>query len=427
MALPTVDVPTAALAVLQFINAFVPPARREIEFGMNRIHPNQVPTVSDAIDLRRKGLLSEAIFNEYLLRQGWNVDKSTKFWEASRTRLPADALVLLNWRGEITDKQFTSQMFILGYTEETANLFKQSLEFYPSPIDLVNWQAKEVFEPDAIEKYGLDNEFELIEKEAFYKAGMSDEQIRNFWRAHWQHPSLQMIYSMLHRGLLTKEDVYEYYRLVEIPPYWREKLTELSYPPYTRVDTRRMYEMGVLTKEQVMRNYLDLGYDEEKATKMTEFTTVYSAQKDKDLTRSQIEKAYEYGIITQESTIELLIKLGYDQEESLFILGIKAYSIMQDELDDKVATIKTRFRRGLITQEIAISELDKLEISPIFRDKTVAEILRVKQTEFQLPNKTDLAKMYQGKIIDKKQFNDYMERIGFQTDEINLYLELFKL
>lgn len=417
----------ALVGVAFYLQSFVPPLQRESTYFLNRILPNLSPGVADAIDLRTKGLIGENTFLEYFLKQGYNSTVAKRFWESSRAKIGTEALLVLYWRGNITKDVYLKRMDYFGFSKEEAEMFDQSRKFYPSPTDLVMWQAKEVFEPDAIKKYGLDDEYDLIEKEAFYKAGMDEQQIRNYWRAHWQHPSLSMVYNLLHRGLITQEDVFEYYRLVEIPPYWRDKLTTMSYPPYTRVDTRRMYEMGVLTEEQVLRNYLDLGYDEEKAANMTQFTVAYSTQANKDLTKSQIEKAYEYGILTQEKTIELLQNLGYSEEEALFVLGLKAYAIMQDELDDKVSTIKTRFRRGLITQEQALSELDKLEISPVFRDKTIAEILRVKQTEFQLPTKADIAKFFVNGLINEEQYRDYMDRLGFQESEIDLYLASFKL
>lgn len=427
MPIPIAAIGGALIGVAFFLQSFVPPLQRETTYALNRIFPNLSPGIADAIDLRTKGIIGENVFLEYFLRQGYTPTIANRFWESSRAKIGAEAVLVLYWRGKVTEGVFLERMSYFGFSKDEAEVFNESRKFYPSPTDLVNWQAKEVFEPDAIKKYGLDNEYELIDKEAFYKAGMDDEQIRNYWRAHWQHPSLNMIYSLLHRGLITQDDVYEYYRLVEIPPYWRDKLTTMSYPPYTRVDTRRMYEMGVLTEEQVLRNYLDLGYDDEKAANMTQFTVAYSTQKDKDLTKSQIEKAYEYGILTESKTIELLQNLGYNEEEALFVLGLKAYAIMQDELDDKVSTIKTRFRRGLITQEQALSELDRLEISPVFRDKTIAEILRVKQTEFQLPTKADIGKFFVSKLIDEDQYKDYMGRLGFQEAEIELYLKSFKL
>ncbi len=427
MPIPIAAIGGLLLSGAFILQGFIPPVQRETTYILNKLLPNALPAVREAIDLRHRGLIGEKAYMEYLRSAGFNEIRANRYWEASHAILSADALLTLLWRQEITKEQYNERMQQLGYKEEEAADFDKARQFYPSPTDLVMWQAKEVFEPDAVKKYGLDNEFELINKEAFYKAGMSDEQIKNYWRAHWQHPSLNMVYELFHRGLLNKQDVYEYYRLVEIPPYWREKLTAVSHPPYTRVDTRRMYEMGVLTEEQVLRNYMDLGYDEEKAANMTEFTVKYSTQKDRDLTRTQIEKAYEYGIITPEVAIDYLKGLGYDDKESLFILSLKSYALMEDELDDKVSTIKTQFRRGLITEAQALSGLDKLEISPVFRDKTIAEILRVKQTEFQLPSKADIANWFIAGIIDEPQFISYMDRLGFQESEILLYLESFKV
>ncbi|MBA7693831.1 hypothetical protein ES703_102420 [subsurface metagenome] len=328
----------------------------------------------------------------------------------------------MNWRKELTDEQFNAEMLKHGYSKEIALQFKSSRLFYPSPTDLVMWQAREVFEPDAIEKYGLRDEFEKVDLEAFSKAGMTENQALNYWLAHWQHPSLSMVFELQHRGLLTEADVYEYYRLVEIPPYWREKLTKISYKPYTRVDVRRMYSTGVLGREDVKRSYLDLGYDNEKAEKMTEFTIASTETKERDLSRTMIERGYEIGLINQEEALSLIQELGYDEQEALIVLALKHYTIMQDELDDKIATIKSRYRRGFLSQTEAIMALDKLEISATYRDRVIAEIQRVKQTEFKLPSKEDLLGFHKKKIIDDSQFIHYMDRLGYQEPEINLYL-----
>jgi hypothetical protein len=123
----------------------------------------------------------------------------------------------------------------------------------------------------------------------------------------------------------------------------------------------------------------------------------------------------------------MLNDLGYDDFEAGLILTLKLYALAQDELDDKVATIQTMFRRGLIEQAEAIAELDKLEISAVYRDKVVAGILRSKQKEFQLPSKSDLISFYTNEIIDEEQFQNYMNRLGFRDTEITFYVESLKL
>lgn len=406
--------------------AFVPPIKRHMDYFFNEAWPNRYPPAIDAVDLRRKGYIDGETYVKYMEAEGFDSHLATKIWLSQKVILGAEELLVLHWRGELSEEAYLAEMAKNGYREETAKNFLKTRLFYPSPSDLVSWQAKEVFEPDAIEKYQLDDEFELINKEAFYKAGMNDEQILNYWRAHWQHPSLTMIYELLHRGLLTAEDVYEYYRLVEIPPYWREKLTAVSYLPYTRVDTRRMYAFGVLDREGVKRSYLDQGYDEEKAENLTEFTVLEATNEDKELTRTIIEKGYTTGILSAEEAATQLIEIGYDLAETALILALKEYDIQSSIIDDKVATIKTQYRRGLVSQEQAIEKLDALNLNATYRDKVIAEIQREKTTEYQLPTKADLVRFLDLGLIDLTQFAEYLERLGYRKEDIKLYVESYK-
>ncbi|GAI57740.1 unnamed protein product, partial [marine sediment metagenome] len=78
------------------------------------------------------------------------------------------------WFGELSDQGF-------GSDEQEA--IKALSQLLPSPQDLVTWQAREVFEPEMIEKYGLLDEVDLLQRDLFYKVGMSDEMIENYWKA----------------------------------------------------------------------------------------------------------------------------------------------------------------------------------------------------------------------------------------------------
>ena len=60
--------------------------------------------------------------------------------------------LLLKWRGYISDKDYYDRMQKLGYDRLQADKFEQSNFYYPSPTDLVSWQAREVFEPDMVKK-----------------------------------------------------------------------------------------------------------------------------------------------------------------------------------------------------------------------------------------------------------------------------------
>jgi hypothetical protein len=350
--------------------------------------------------------------------------------------LPPDVgtLIRLRQRQEIDDATYKRELEKSGIGAEAADYIITSAEFYPTPSDLVMWQAREVYEPDAVAKYGLDAELDNVEQEPFAKAGVTPEQVRNFWRAHWQHPSYQQVTEMLHRDIISDvadrdtvtpgtpawealrakeiEDLYEWYRLVEVPPYWRQKLTETAYNPYTRVDIRRMYDLRVVDEEEVLRNYLDLGSDLEHAEKLTAFTLIDTEFPDliarygngwinreqlstrliqlglpperaeefiqtridnlarpqrianeRDLTKSEIIKGVKSGIIGYDFGVQALQDMGYDEFEAEYIMLINIESQGSPEGPAGIRQIVESYRRSVGMQsnpvDAAVVETEK--------------------------------------------------------------------
>ena len=423
----------------------IPSLQRAIAYATNEQWKNLSHEMIDSIQLRRRGIITEKEYVMAFARHGASQEFAEDTWRGSEALLGAADLLVLKWRNIIDDKTYLAKMEALGFNQETAVLWEKRNQFYPSPADLINWQAKEVYEPDAIKKYGLDDELELLTKDAFYKTGINDEQIRNYWIAHWQHPALNMVFDMLHRTtydktvgtgelgghvkgkpyyhLLNKDDVYEYYRLVEVPPYWRHRLTELSYTPYTRVDLRRMYDARVLDREEVKKGYLDIGYADDKAEALTDFAVASTLPAERDLTKAIIEKAYEIGEITREDALAFLVEMRYDLSEASLILALKEYKMHEDELDDIIATIKTSYTNGVITYNEAITKLDALNLKATYREKIVASITREKEKVYQLPSKADLVTWAKAEVIDVDAFKGYMVKLGFQEPEIKIWVK----
>ena len=82
-------------------------------------------------------------------------------------------------------------------------------------------------------------------------------------------PSIGQGFEMLHRRVIEDADLDLLLRALDVMPFWREKLKDISYNPLTRVDVRRMHRIGVLEEEGVFNAYLDVGYNEENAQLMT--------------------------------------------------------------------------------------------------------------------------------------------------------------
>ncbi len=325
--------------------------------------------------------------------------------------------VITAWRRDKAKyEQWFDDLKDQGWSDERIEVLKFATLFYPAPADLIRWQAREVFEPEMIERYGLDSEFGAIEKEPFYKAGMTDEQILNYWRAHWEHASWMQVVEMLHRGLLTEEQVWDWFRVVEIPPFWRQHLIDTAYTWPTRVDVRRWWDMRTIDETELRRLYSGMGYrgvnldnyvlwtkvyvafpdlmarwkngwitlDEVKSTltglgmpaaRIDEFieakvkaTEPERTATERDITKTDITKGVKTGVISRGEGVELLLDMGYDEDEAVYILEI---NIPRDEEDVVVAQrelTKADILKGLktevITRDQARARLLGLRYSP---------------------------------------------------------------
>jgi len=157
------------------------------------------------------------------------------------------------------------------------NLMK--LRFIIPPLsDIVRMAVRDAWRDDVAGKYGYDQDYPQEFAANAQKLGLDPDWAKRYWRAHWELPSVNEVFEMLHRSSetgVTSADVEEYLRINDYPSYWRDKLLKISYEVFTRVDVRRMYKLGVLDRDGVKRAYLDLGYDETRAEKLTDFTVKY--------------------------------------------------------------------------------------------------------------------------------------------------------
>ena len=246
-----------------------------------------------------------------------------------------------------------------GWSDERIEALKFLTLYYPAPPDLVRWQAREVFEPEMVTKYGLDSEFGAIEKEPFYKAGMTDEQILNYWRAHWEHASWMQIVEMLHRGLLTEQDVYDWFRLVEIPPFWRDLLTQTAYTWPTRVDVRRWWDMRVIDETELRRLYSGMGYRGVNLDNYVLWTKVYVAFPD-------LMARWTKGWITIDDVRRELTELGMPAERVEEMIQMKVKPQEPERIEEGRKLTKTEIYKGvkkeIITRDEGIELLMDLDL-----------------------------------------------------------------
>lgn len=340
-------------------------------------------------------------------------------------RLYSEEIVRVLWlRGVLDNDHMFMRMRELGYTDTRTEEIMQSWSIIPGPSDLFHLVAREAFEPDAIKLMGLGDEFPVDQVEWLKKQGISEEWAKKYWYAHWDQPSIMQGYEMLHRGVIGLDALNMLFKTVEIPPFWRDKLTEIAYMPYTRVDVRRMHKTGVLTDADLLKAYMDVGYDLEHATKMAEFTKLHNLGAEKDLSKGEILKGYREGILSNTETESYLTDLGYSKDEAEYYITLEDYKEAKSFQNDKIKIIESQYKKNVIDAFEARRQLDFLDL-PAKETNLLMERWKVKRiSNTKMPSKEDLTKFFGAGIINEDIFVEEMQKLGYPEKYVAWYLQL---
>lgn len=349
----------------------------------------------------------------------------------------------------------------------------------PGPTDLIRMQLREVFHPDYRPELLLpppSGTFTTAMLEHGYDKYWSD----SYWAAHWVLPSLGELDEMLHRRIIEESDWEIMLRRNDYLPAWIENRKKIIYSPYTRVDARRMWDLRMLSKEEVYENYRDLGYDEAHAERMRDWTLVYVAAGDiraryskgwitaaeartellragmpvdrvdvyleklvketetdrtsaeRDLTKTDITRSVKKGILTKEQGVERLMDMGYSEDEASFIVDITVSEGISEEIEadrnlSKADTVKG-VADGVFTYSQGIEMLMKLGY-----DETEAKyILEIrvppKKPEKLKPErdltKAEIVKGVKKEIITWDQGAIMLVDMGYDSDEADFILAI---
>jgi len=387
---------------------FAPPAREVM--GAAFIAPEKTAEVRDA--MRRSGISEEDIDLMFI----------------ATYRLYDENIIRTLWlRGEIDDDKLYERMRELGFTDtRTAELVK-TWEVIPGIQDILYMVGKEAFEPDAIKLMGLSDEFPVEQVQWAKKQGLSEDWMKKYWYAHWDQPPIQMGLEMLHRKVIGEEELDMLFRTVETPPYWRGKIKEIAYNVLTRVDTRRMHKLGVLTEDELVSVYEDQGYSRENAVRMTKFTIQFNQETERELTKTEILTSYKAEAMPKDAALALLEKLNYPETEASYLLAFEDYKREKDYKADMVKIIGERYEKRLIDKTKVRQDLGVLNLQGREIELLIAkwELNLMKDVKF--PSKADLDKFYKNKIISEDEYSHQMDLLGYGALYIDWYRQLINV
>ena len=107
---------------------------------------------------------------------------------------------------ELIQEEYCKQMYKIGYDrDESVKLF-EALRPVPTFSILLEWLAKEVFEPKVRARFLLDDDYPQIWDSLMESIKVPEFERKAYWAAHWNHPSPGQIGDMFTRWRSDRTD-----------------------------------------------------------------------------------------------------------------------------------------------------------------------------------------------------------------------------
>jgi hypothetical protein len=313
----------------------------------------------------------------------------------------------------------------LGVHPAYIDVFK-TLAYPVPPIgDMITMAVREAFSPDIAGRFGQYEDYPQDLTKYAAQNGISEEWARRYWAAHWALPSPQQGFEMFQRGIITQEELFLLMRALDIMPFWRNKLLQMSYRPLTRVDVRRMYALGVLSEGEVEKAYRDVGYEPENARRLKDFVTRDTIRSQSGMSVSKIVTAYKNGYTTRQDANNAILTLGIRPQNVSDILENADRQLQWQRTKDAIAAIRNQYKQELITPEQARSELNGLRLDTSKVNVLLAqwEADGVKDHK-TLWTKADVVSMMKKGIITATRGAQELSLLGYNTERANALIAL---
>ena len=417
-----------ALAAVQ--SALAGEMEQARQWSLERARPTNIgPAELRELANRRPDNMED--WRSQLAQQGYDAGKIDSLLQLRFMLLNESEIFQALHREELTIDAAQELLARRGWEPAQVELLELLSHPIPPVQDIIRMAVREVFNAPIREAFGADLEIDPDYLKWAAQTGLSEYWARNYWAAHWELPSLQMGYQMLHRRVIDDDQLSSLFTALDIMPGWRDALTAISYKPLTRVDVRRMHALGLLDDAELQLRYQDLGYDPENAAMMVAFTIAYNAdpepedkKRTQELTRAQIMRFLAAGYFEDDVAVHMLMEIGYDSVTAHTWVDLQRLDEAEREQDQQVRIIKNRFRNGVLDYNGAVLAFDALELTPTQRAVELSTIEAERAERVNLLSRSELDALWDHDLIQDPRYLQGLRELAYPEAEAELLLEL---
>lgn len=390
-----------------------------------RINATVHPNLPDPASMIKATMIDPSLkdrMNEVLSRHGFNSSDADIVKRAMYALLDPTTIRDAYFRGSVTQDEARAHLASIGFTDGRINTILSTWSLIPGPQDLISMAVKEAFDDDFARENRTDEGLPAEFVTWAGKQGLSADWCKRYWREHWQLPSPNQVFEMLHRGQIDFDALDRYLKAADYAPFWRDKLRSISYNPYTRVDVRRMYKLGILAVNEVRKAYRDIGYDEEHAENLTQFTIRELEGINKEVTKGEIIKSYVKHLIDNTEAETMLRELGYGQEETDFILNLADLEMNRENYDTYISFVKKAFIEGVLDRDESELRLVQFNVYPPTVSFLIQRWELERETNRKKPTQSQLDKWRESRLLSTDEYREEMRAIGWSDKYIDMFV-----
>ena len=199
----------------------------------------------------------------------------------------------------------------------------------------------------------------------------------------------------------------------------------------TKSEIEKAFKTGIFDESRLRSELKAMGYKDEAINVILSLIRENKVEKDKDLTKSEVLRAYKEGVLDEATTRKYLEDLGYSGEEITVLLAL--YNTTKEaekkvrEKDLTYSQIIRAYKLGIIRDRGYAKQM----LMKIGYDEDEAEILlkvadaekeASKHEEGRDLTKTDILKAMEEGLITPDQAKQMLMDIGYDEDEAELLI-----
>ncbi|GAI58485.1 unnamed protein product, partial [marine sediment metagenome] len=172
-----------------------------------------------------------------------------------------------------------------------------------------------------------------------------------------------------------------------------------------------------------------LGYDDEKAKNMQDFTIKYYTTEDRDeiddareLTKSEVLRGYREQILEESETRDLLHEIPYPDESIDLFIAIEDIRVEEAQVKGEIKYLEDAYTYGAITRATLIDKLGELDLPSLQNDNILRELDLKLWRKVAKPSKADFMDWLKRGFISREEFRNELRIDGFPDYYIDFYV-----